>query len=682
MSNISAQSLVINDECIYAEFIPDVINYCSPDNALNNVGAKPSSTEPRPICWPSGVNNTNLSKDVWYSFKPKNLGAIIRLTGRGPRNEGTILNPEIAIYSGTCTSLTQIACNSVLTGENFIEATLTNLTIGQLYYIRIGARDGNVGSFKMCINTFFPPKNPESDCSKATILCSKDPFFIQFLSGVGSDRNEVAGACIQEESASVWYKWRIKTSGKLTFTLTPNNGSDDLDFAVYLLPGGPDDCVNKRIVRCVAAGETIGASVAFNAPCFGPTGLSEKSTDITEQPGCNNGNDNFVSAIDVKEGEVYTLVVNNFSQSGNGFAIKFGGTSTFEGPEADFEINATQAFECDKRINIESNAKAGIDPIVKYSWAFGAGSTPGLATIAGPHQVLYNSFGNKTAALTVETSRGCTVTKTLDFFVQACCSDTSTLSAMSSVFKPISCFGFKDGIVEITGISGTGVYEYSLDNNRFQSNPFFQNFGVGNYKLYARDGKGCVDSTTVNVAEPLKITVDAGPDQTIGLGSTTTINASVSPPGVPFKWSFTSTCDNLLDSSLLNQTVFPKGQVTYILSAGLNSNCGDIDTLVITTTTENQLFTPNIIKLGSLNNTRFTVFGNEELGNINYLRIFDRWGNKMYSKENLTLNNPQEGWDGIYNGRKVTDGVYTWIAEIEYIDCTTNLIKGTITVVE
>lgn len=679
---MNGQAAVLNDECIYAEFISDVTDYCSPNNVLSNVGAKPSTTNPRPTCWPSGVNNTNESKDVWYSFKPKNLGAIIRLTGRGSSNEGTLLNPEIAIYSGTCSSLTQVACNSVLSGENFIESTLTNLIIGQLYYIRIGARNNNEGSFKLCINTFSPPKNPESDCSKATILCNKDPFFIKFLSGVGSDRNEVLGTCIQEESASVWYKWRIKTSGKLTFTLTPNNGSDDLDFAVFILPGGPDDCANKKIVRCVAAGETVGASVAFNAPCFGPTGISERANDITEQPGCNNGNDNFVSAIDAKEGEVYALVVNNFSQSGNGFSIKFGGTSTFEGPEADFEINATLAFECDKRIDIESKAKAGIDPIVKYSWAFGAGSTPGLASVAGPHQVLYNTFGNKTAALTVETSRGCTVTKTLDFFVKACCSDTSTLDAIANVFKPISCFGFMDGIIQISGLRGAGAYEYSLDEKKYQPNPFFQKFGVGSYKLYVRDEKGCVDSANINVPEPVKITVDAGPDETIGLGKTTTINANVSPPGTPYQWSIVSTCDNVIDSSLLNQTVFPKGQVNYILSAGSASNCGDRDTVVITTTTENILVAPNILRIGSSNNTRFTVFGNEELGNINYLRIFDRWGNRIYSKENLTLNNPQEGWDGFYNGQKVTDGVYTWIAEVEYIDCTTNLIKGTITVLE
>ena len=49
-------------------------------------------------------------------------------------------------------------------------------------------------------------------------------------------------------------------------------------------------------------------------------------------------------------GESYALVINNFSRSGLGFHIEFGGTGTFLGPQPDFDLTAVQAFECDKTI--------------------------------------------------------------------------------------------------------------------------------------------------------------------------------------------------------------------------------------------------------------------------------------------------------------------------------------------
>ena len=52
--------------------------------------------------------------------------------------------------------------------------------------------------------------------------------------------------------------------------------------------------------------------------------------------------------ISMETGKSYLLVINNYTRSGLGFEIEFGGEGTFLGPEVDFEVEAQNKFECDK----------------------------------------------------------------------------------------------------------------------------------------------------------------------------------------------------------------------------------------------------------------------------------------------------------------------------------------------
>ena len=87
-----------------------------------------------------------------------------------------------------------------------------------------------------------------------------------------------------------------------------------------------------------------------------------------------------------------------------------------------------------------------------WEWNFGAGATPGNLSGQGPHDVIYESFGPKVAALTVTSSRGCEVTKIVDLFVDPCCADTSTLDIDAFTIDE-SCPNINDGIIEAFGIS-------------------------------------------------------------------------------------------------------------------------------------------------------------------------------------------------------------------------------------
>jgi hypothetical protein len=166
-----------------------------------------------------------------------------------------------------------------------------------------------------------------NDCFDPLLLTNMDPVTIDSVFGEGVE-DDLSGTCIAQEFSTTWFSWQISQPGTLTFVLTPLNEFDDLDFAVFRFNDNVL-CQEKVLKRCMAAGETVGAPLEQNLPCFGPTGLNLTETDLEEQPGCFNGNNNFLKFLECQAGENYALVVNNFSSSGEGFVLEWGGTATF-----------------------------------------------------------------------------------------------------------------------------------------------------------------------------------------------------------------------------------------------------------------------------------------------------------------------------------------------------------------
>ena len=404
-----------NDNCATAFVISNPSSFCSDPAAFTLAGSTPSS-EITPTCWGSA------NVDVWFTFVAVATDLNVRVIGaNGTIPGGTLLNPEIAVYEGGCTFLTIKTCLSDAFTQNVVESVATKLVPGRLYYIRVNSRVNNQGTFQFCLNNFNNVPSPSSDCVTGVILCDKAPFTVPSLIGEGAVLNEIDGSCIQPEKASAWYKWTTDQPGFLTFTLTPNNPSDDLDFAVYELPNGIDNCDNKILLRCMASGENQFAPLSEWIRCYGPTGLREGATDVLESPGCQPGDDNFLRPLQMEVGKSYVLIVNNFSNSGSGFNIAFGGTATFLGPDADFEIVSPVDEYCRREpIVFEDRSRNEGGVITDYEWNFGEGSSEITKSGIGPHSVIYSSPGYKNVSLTLRNERGCLVTQQKRILVECC----------------------------------------------------------------------------------------------------------------------------------------------------------------------------------------------------------------------------------------------------------------------
>lgn len=493
---------VTNNECINAIPLTNTNNWCSASGAFSNVGATPS-TQALPGCFPSNFD----VHDVWFSFIAQANTVNISVSGTVAINQGgTISNPQFALYTGSCDNLTLIECASDAVNDHVIQSFAGNLILGQVYFIRVSARFGFRGTFKLCINNYNQVPDPSGDCPTAVILCDKSSFTVPKVIGVGSLNNEIGNvgcngpSCIITESSSTWYKWTCLDPGTLTFTLTPLNPADDLDFVLYELPGGIDNCNTKNPIRCMASGENVGQPMASWIACTGATGLRTGETDANETCGCPSGNNSFLAPVNMVAGRSYALVVNNYSNSGDGFTVEFGGTGTFLGPQPNFSAVPQQACVGQPVTFTDQSTFNGT--IVRWTWQFGNHAIPSTIVGRGPHEVIFNRPGLQQVLLTVESDRGCLVSKAIAVNVE-CCSNHFTIS---DNITNLSCANEPTGAISVNVGSAYPPFTFLWNNGATTAG--INNLAAGNYSVVVTDRASCIRNIDFTVTQPPPLSAD------------------------------------------------------------------------------------------------------------------------------------------------------------------------------
>lgn len=402
-----------NNTCGSATYIKNVKNWCSSSAQYTNEGATDSGMS-YPNCFTSGMERIN---DVWFKFRAIGNVASISVIGRIANNpKGSMEQPQIVLYQGDCSSLKEVACHSDSRNYGISETFGYNMTIGATYYVRVDGRGLDMGTFQLCINNYNEVPSPSSDCSSGVILCDKSSFTVPSVIGSGKKIESLDGTCLIKEESSAWYKFTCDKAGSLTFTLKPVNPGDDIDFALFALPNGLDDCSMKIPLRCMASGENQGSFTSWSK-CTGSTGLKSSATDVVEAPGCDEFDDNFVASLGMKAGVSYALLIQNYHNTGNGFSVEFGGTGTFVGPKAWFKVSKLKIPKDSMMWARDVSSFPG--GIAKWEWNFGEDASVKGAKRGGSHRFSYSTTGKKSIRLTVETKNGCRVTAVRNIMVVA-----------------------------------------------------------------------------------------------------------------------------------------------------------------------------------------------------------------------------------------------------------------------
>ena len=250
-------------------------------------------------------------------------------------------------------------------------------------------------------------------------------------------------------------------------------------------------------------------------------------------------------------------------------------------------------------------------------------------------------------------------------FSTGCGTDTVLYSIPVIHANPVASFSFvADTLCELkpvqfnatlTGIS-SWVWNFG-DGTSTAAPPLTHTFGKpGSYPvtLIVQDVNGCGSQPAVNtvIINP-KPDIDAGPDKFFRIGSSVTLDASISNPG---NYDFVWTPGTYLNATtLLNPTALTDRRMTYYITAtDKATHCANTDSMVIKPISIVQVpnaFTPN----NDGKNDLFRVLGTELVTRFN-LRIFDRYGQLVFE-----TNDKGQGWDGKRKGTDLPTGGFVYI---------------------
>jgi gliding motility-associated-like protein len=180
------------------------------------------------------------------------------------------------------------------------------------------------------------------------------------------------------------------------------------------------------------------------------------------------------------------------------------------------------------------------------------------------------------------------------------------------------------------------------------SNPFHDII----YTVFVSDTLGCpkIITNSVKITTFRGLYAKAGADTMIVEGEPVQLTGS---GGQYYQW-LPSTY--LSDANIANPIAKPFADMLYLLRVSDDRSCVDFDSVKIRTFKEPDIYVPNAFTPnGDGKNDLFYVF---PVGfGLDYLKIFDRWGNLVFATANHT-----KGWDGTFNGQQLNSGAFVWIA--------------------
>jgi gliding motility-associated-like protein len=498
-----------NDDPCGAIALPPVTSACNYLN-FSTTGATTSSGPGIPV--PSscaggsapqqgGFNNTPQPKDVWFSIVVPSTG---RITITAQPGYG-INDVVMALYSGTCSSLTQIACsddyNYPGTSNDmkpFIN--VTGLTPGSTVYLRYWAFNGNTtGNIGFCVST-----NTHDNCNNALYICDLNGY-----SGTTSAAFTTDRPCNMRGNAEV--------NNPPTYTYT----SGTCQGGIFGLGGpwgvGAPNCDvridNNSWIRFTAASTTATLNVNVYGCFVGnyPSGGIQMQIFSASSPCCG-----FTPVSDFKEGSsTFTITANNLTV-GQDYYLMIDG---FAGDICSYTITANSGVQFPD-ITASSNPICAGTPVTLYG-------PPGATSYE------WQPGGQTTQNITVTPS----TTTTYSLEVTGVCGSRQTLSKTISVNQLPDLTAINNNVTVCAGqtinLSASGGNSYQwIGPNSFSStlqNPSISNAtaaNAGTYTVTVTSAAGCTNSAQVQV------TVNANPTPTISgtnvicAGQSTTFTAS------------------------------------------------------------------------------------------------------------------------------------------------------------
>lgn len=249
------------------------------------------------------------------------------------------------------------------------------------------------------------------------------------------------------------------------------------------------------------------------------------------------------------------------------------------------------------------------------------------------------------------------------------------------------CFNQSNGKINLSTSGGQGDFEYSIDNGaNWVPNTGFLDLAAGTYTLQVKDANGCTSTAIVNLNNPTADEIDLGNDLQL-----------INEDSITLNYDYNGNLESIVAAvwKVDGSTVCEgKDCLEYLLPLGANNyevcveittedGCMASDCIFVRNSKIQQGYVPNVFSPnGDANNDVFYVQGNKDLVQVNSMKIFDRWGELIFTNENFKPNDPKEGWDGTFKGESLNPAVFVYLIEIAFDNGEIQKIEGDVTLIK
>ncbi|MBK7555841.1 MAG: gliding motility-associated C-terminal domain-containing protein [Flavobacteriales bacterium] len=510
-------------------------------------------------------------EDQLYAFTPATSGLVtIDLTSTSSF-VGLFLYDGCPGTGGNCSG------QAFSAGAN--QTVQASVTAGTTYYLMVDSWPAPAchPSYDLSISLpgALPPPTTQ-DCFGSIPVCQNVYTELNSPVGEGNYPNEIndATSCLGGgEVDGQWYTFTVQTPGTVCFSITPNDLTDDYDWAVY-------DLTNNS---CADIFSTAGMEISCNF-----SGLA----GVTGANGLAGGQNE--PCIPVVAGQTLTLYISNWSQSTNGYTVDFGigGSTASIFDVSPPSIDTITAVSCDHTtldlLFTEFVLCSSVQPTDLTITGPG-----GPYTITAANSTNCNNGGNQDNffVLDVNPPLGAgTYTLELVDDVEDLCGNIGntgtiafTLDSVLDVTVQIVAAGCggADGQVLADAIGGMPPIVYNLSGTQQLNNGTFLNIPAGNYSLTLTDANGCAITEPVVVGQALtsldndSLVIDVSCN---GLADGS-IEAITTGNGGPWDYEWTDGSGTSVQTTLASNGdtfIGAAGTYTVIIYEGINgSGCSD-----------------------------------------------------------------------------------------------------------
>ena len=384
----------------------------------------------------------------------------------------------------------------------------------------------------------------------------------------------------------------------------------------------------------------------------------------------------FIDDLETLTHSYATSVDRNFNISLN---AKLCGIDTFRrsvtvrpSPDASFEVTARDANCVDREMIFSSTAAR---KPYSLTWDFGDGE--GSSRLDDTHT--YTNTGTYRVFARATGENGCSSADSLDVNIGSYNGPDWAVHTPSSVCA--------DAVFDLELRSPQTGWLIDYGNGLVSQSPIRQPYGSeGEYtlKLRATSANGCYrdSSAVVKVYAGFEAEIQThSAREVVELGDELELDVHISPPRNVSELVWTG--DSIVNPNSPFTTALPTDDGFYAVRMTDVHGCTAADSIMVIVNKDyrDRVYVPNIF---SPNNDGYNDrFGFDVKSNtvtrVKYLRVISRYGSVVYECTDCGTASAGEGWDGTLGGRPVEQSVYIWAAEVEFIDGSSQLFTGDVT---